>query len=375
MMRKHMRWQDIPADRYFSAALALSAEEDKRLATALDLLPESIIDAHTHIARSDDVDDLSAEFLGHVVSTFPVYSLEMAATAKRALWRGKQVRSARMAHAVAGYRHATINEHLHSDLPARDLFIAFGLASSTSDIHRLLSRGGVSALKMYFHSVDPPLRTVREVFPDPVLEAAQAARVPIILHLPTSLPCGLKEVRDVALRYPLLTIILAHLGGHGGQMLTPEVSAAFLAIAELPRVFMDTAFIFDCDLVNAALRALGPNRILFGSDEPLSLIRATAYEHPKLGPRLYAPGYHWSTEDGPPPEVTNRARTLLHIQILEAIINAVDGDQHILQAIFCDNAFRLFGSALDPSPAQNRPDQSESIQIERSSSDPARTIE
>jgi len=359
MSREHVRWQDIPANRYFSAGLALSAEEGERLGAALDVLPESIVDAHTHVARCDDVQDLSVELLGHVVSTFPVYSLEMAAAAKRVLWPGKQVRSARMAHAVAGYRHAAINEHLHSDLPAGDLLIAFGLASSPSDVHRLLSRDGVAALKMYFHSVDPPLRTVGEVFPESALRAAQAARVPIVLHLPTSLPDGLEEVRDVATRYPLLPIILAHVGGHGGQTLTPQISAAFRAIAELPTVFMDTAFILDSDLVNAAVQALGPSRILFGSDEPLSLIRATAYAHPRLGPRLYAPGYHWSTDDGPPAEVTTRAPTLLHIQILEAIIDAVDGDQQSLQAIFCDNALHLFGRALGPGRAQNRPDQSE----------------
>ena len=352
MKRKHMRWQDIPAEDYFSAALALSAEEDERLTCALNVLPENIIDAHTHVARCDDLQDLSAELMSHVVSTFPVYSLEMAAAAKSVLWPGKEVRSARMALPVAGYRHAAINEYLHSDMPAGDFLIAFGLASSPSDVHRALSRGGVSALKMYFRSVDPPLRTVREVFPEPSLEAAQAARVPIILHLPTSLPDGLEEVRELATRYPLLPIILAHLGGHGGQTLTPEIFDSFRAIAELPTVFMDTAFVFDRDLLSAALQALGPSRILFGTDEPLSLIRATAYEHPHLGPRLYAPGYHWGTDDGPPREVCRQAPTLLHIQMLEAIIDAVDSDQKVLQAIFCDNALRLFGPALDPGGTQ-----------------------
>jgi predicted TIM-barrel fold metal-dependent hydrolase len=337
-----MRWQDIPSERYLSAALALSAEECDRLQAALAVLPESIIDAHTHIARSQDVGALSAELLGHVVSTFPVYSLEMADAAKRVLWPGKQVRSARMAHALTGYRHAAINDHLQSDLPAADFLVGFGLASAPSDVGRLLSSGGVAALKMYFHSVDPPLRTVAEVFPGSVLRAAEAEGVPIILHLPTSLPDGLGEVLDVAIRHPLLTIILAHLGGHGGQTLTQELPAAFHAIAEVPTVFLDTAFVLDRSLVRAAVQALGPSRILFGTDEPLSLVRATAYVHPQLGPRLYAPGYHWSRDDGAPNEVIGQAPTLLHIQILEAIIEAVDGHRPSLQAIFHDNGLRLF---------------------------------
>lgn len=337
-----MRWQDIPTDSYLADALALSAEERGRLRAALAVLPDSIVDAHTHISRRQDVEHMSAELLGHVVSTFPLYSLEMAEAAKRVLWPGKQLRAARMAHAVTGYRHAAINEHLQADLPAADFFIGFGLASAPLDVCRLFPTGGVAALKMYFHSVDPPLRTVAEVFPESVLRAAEVAGVPIILHLPTSLPDGLDEVRDVAIRHPQLTVILAHLGGQGGQTLTRPVVAAFHAIAELPTVFMDTAFVFDRDLVRAAVQALGPARILFGTDEPLSLIRAIAYVHPRLGPRLYAPGYHWSRDDGAPKEVTGGTPILLHIQLLEAIIDAVERDRQSLQAIFHDNALRLF---------------------------------
>lgn len=373
MSREYARWQDIPADRYYTAALTLSAGEGERLGAALAVLPERIVDAHAHVARCEDLQDLSADLLGHVVSTFPVYSLEMAEAAKRVLWHGKQVRSARMAHAVAGYRHAAINAYLRSDLPTGDFFIAFGLASSPSDVHGLLSGGGIAALKMYFRSVDPPLRTAVDVFPEPALRVAEAASVPILLHLPTSLPDGLEEVRDLATRHPLLPIILAHLGGHGGQTLTPQLPAAFRAIAELPTVYMDTAFVFDRDLLHAAVHALGPSRILFGTDEPLSLIRATGYVHPRLGPRLYAPEYHWSTDDDPPAEVTRRGRTLLHIEMLEAIIDATDGDQQILQAIFHDNALRLFERALGPGPPEARLDQSEPISIARSSFELAST--
>lgn len=339
---KYLSWQDIPSDRYFSSALALSAMEGERLDAALELLPDSIIDAHTHVSREQDVTSLSCELLGHVVSTFPTYSLEMAVAAKHVLWPGKQLRSARMAHAVVGYRHAAINEYLLSELPIGDFFIAFGLASSPSAVEQLLAQGGVAALKMYFHSVDPPHLTVSEVFPDPVLRAAEAARVPIVLHLPSSLPDGIDEVRAVAARYPLLPIILAHLGGHGGHSFTPRHPAAFRAIAELPTVHMDTALVLDRDLVQAAVQALGPSRILFGTDEPLSLIRATQYVHHRLGSRLYAPEYHWSRDNDTPEEISSRVPTLLHIQMLEAIINAVDRDQQSLRAIFHDNALRLF---------------------------------
>lgn len=84
------------------------------------------------------------------------------------------------------------------------------------------------------------------------------------------------------------------------------------------------------------------DRILFGTDEPLSLIRATSYEHPHLGERLYAPGYHWANDNDPPKTVKNQISVLLHIQIIEAITEAVSYNQEELKQIFYDNAERLF---------------------------------
>lgn len=339
-----MLWQDVPGDRYLDEALCLSADERTRLEIALARLPPIIIDTHTHVARAADIEHLNANFLSHTVSTFPVYTLAMAERAKRILWPGKIVRSARMAHAVAGYRHSAINDYISAQIPPGDLVIGFGVPAEASEACRRVSAGEFAALKMYFRSVEPPLRTVREVFPDTVLDAAQTAQIPIILHLPRSLPDGLSEVLDLVSRYPQLTVILAHLGGQGGQFLTDGVIHAFRALTDVPSVLMDTALVFDRNLVRTAIHILGASRILFGTDEPLSLIRATAYTHPTHGPRLFAPGYHWAQEDRAPNEVRERVPLLLHIQMIEALIAAVDADGPSLQAIFHDNANRLLGS-------------------------------
>lgn len=332
-----MTWHDIPSDQYFADALTLSSEERQRLEAALDVLPSTIIDAHTHIARGEDIDQIAPELLGHIVSTFPVYTLDMAESARRTLWPGKVLRAARMPHALVGYRHTAINNYLRSELPPTDIRIGFGLPSAPEEACRLAQSDGVAALKMYFHCVEPPLRTVVATFPETVLAAAETAGIPIILHLPTSLPGGLVEILDVVSRHPQLKIILAHLGGHGGQTLTEPILASFNRLASVPTIWMDTAFVFDRALIAAAVRALGPTRVIFGTDEPLSLIRAVAYCHPQLGGRLHAPAYHWCHRDEAPADVSRCAPILLHIQMLEAIVDAVGCDRALLQALFHDN--------------------------------------
>lgn len=337
-----MLWQDVPVKLYLDRALTLSRDEQSRLEGALAVLPSVIIDAHSHIARSVDIETLSTTLMSHIVSTFPVYTFQMAETVKRVLWTRKIVRSARMAHANSGYRHNVINEYLLRDLPKGDLMICFGLPNEPREIMQFILQKQVVALKMYFQSVDPPLSTVQEVFPDMILAAAEQQRIPIILHLPTPLPHGLSEVMEIAFRHPGLMIVLAHLGGHGGQGFTPQVRKAYAAIRDLKNVFMDTAFVWDSNLIHTAVDALGPERILFGTNEPLSLIRAIGYNHPQLGPRLYAPDYHWATDDDVPTTVRNQTPVLLHIQMIDAIVEAVSHDQGTLKQIFHDNAERLF---------------------------------
>jgi hypothetical protein len=107
------------------------------------------------------------------------------------------------------------------------------------DVCRRIAASELAAVKMYFRSVDPPLAHVRQVLPDVVLATAEAAGMPIVLHLPTSLPAGVDEVRDLADRHLRLRIILAHLGGHVGQFFSPPVLAAFDLLVDVPTVFMD----------------------------------------------------------------------------------------------------------------------------------------
>ncbi len=338
-------WQDVPVERYLNWALTLSEIEYSRLEAALALLPCNLIDAHTHVCRYGDIQTLSGSLMSHVVSTFPVFTFDMAARARSVLWPGKQFRSARMAHAICGYRHEAINDYLLRELPKGDLLVWFGLPSSPQAVIQSMERGEAVALKMYFHSVEPPLIKVRDIFPDPILKVATRLGIPIILHLPTALPDELGEVTETAQRHPGLNIMLAHLGGHGGQGWTPRIKGAYAELRDLPNVFMDTAFIWDANLIREAVNALGCERLLFGTDEPLSLIRATGYHHARLGPRLYAPDYHWTTDDDVPSTVTGQTPVLLHIQMVEAIVEAVSGDRNALKSIFHDNAQLLFSTS------------------------------
>ena len=91
-------------------------------------------------------------------------------------------------------------------------------------------------------------------------------------------------------------MVLAHLGLSklavpGLEKLSPEAS-------RINTVFMDTALNPSADVVAMSLRIFGPERLMFGSDEPLNLIRSVPYEHPEKGQRIVTDyQYHWVDQD------------------------------------------------------------------------------
>lgn len=337
-------WCEIPAEEYLTEALALSDSEEQCLEALSKALPATICDAHTHLSDTCEVSKYPKDLLTHAVSTFPAYSFDQAQSTRQILWPKKKVHSLRMAHAVRGYNYRAINKTISSRAAsAGDAYAAYGLPDDIAYTLGVLEKPNVRALKMYHAYREPPYERIVEIFPPPILEKAAKLGVPIILHLPRPLPHTTQEVLEVAVTYQSLIIVLAHIGGHGGQFFTPGIGAALRQLSASPNVLVDTAFVYDEALISAALSAFGPERVLFGTDEPLSLIRAVVYTHPKLGPRLYAPRYHWARDDHPPNYVASSIPKLLHILQLEASIAACRpfGDTAV-DAVFSANAKRVF---------------------------------
>jgi predicted TIM-barrel fold metal-dependent hydrolase len=323
-------------------ALHLTTDEKIRLSDLRNQLPGRIADAHTHVARQRDLNALPDELWSHAVSTFPWYPLDVADRVRSVLWPGKSVWALRMPHAVRGYDHRAINDYLAATC-TDDVRAGYGIPDDVEYTVRLISTCP-AALKMYYKYRQPEAKALWDVFPEPILEAAADAGVPIIVHLPQSLPTGLVDLIGLASRFPSLRVVVAHAGGGGGQFYRGDLDTCFAALAAIPVVvYFDTALVWDLRLLEVLLATVGPDRVLFGTDEPLSLIRGVPYQHPRLGPRLYAPRYHWASDDGAPPEVAATRPELLHLLQTEAVLRAVRPyGGSAVQAVFHDNAARLF---------------------------------
>ncbi len=146
--------------------------------------------------------------------------------------------------------------------------------------------------KMYYLANGVAKSNLYDYFPIPILETAQELEKPIVLHLPHSLYNSTEEVLELAKTMPDLKIILAHMGL--AHVVRPDLEKIMGQFAEHRNILADTSQVNDTGIISTALKTMGPEKVLFGTDEPLNLLRAVIYDNPDLGPRLLTDyPFHW----------------------------------------------------------------------------------
>lgn len=318
-----------------------------------DQLPSSIIDVHVHASEADHFDITQAQsILDKSASTFPETTIEQSQQIDALLHPGMNVRKLRFAHAFRGINHRAVNDYLLENSPEQDRVALFGISENDEEIEYTreeLRSGQYSGLKMYYCSSSEEKTKLYEYFPRPVLEVAEAVDVPIILHLPKTVSRSLDEIHAVAGDFPNLRIMLAHAGVTWTY--PANFPATMAEVASHPNVSVDTSGVTNPAIIATALEQLGPARVLYGSDEPLNLLREFTYENPDLGPRLLTDyPYHWVHQDEYEANKHLLPENLMYCELqqvdallvaIRSVASARRADAYI-QSIFHDNGQREF---------------------------------
>lgn len=312
-------------------------------------LPERIFDSHVHNALPEHVGEVPVRALRHMMSTFPWNTIVDSRVAQKLLYPNRHVRALRFSKALPGIDYRAVNVWLRQQVAGTDdLFALFGLQDDIDYTTERLHEWQPSALKMYYFVSDPPGTRILDVFPVEILSVCEELETPIILHLPRPITESIAELATIRDMFPSLKIVLAHLGM--ALYLRPGLADAFSQAAKLG-VWMDTACMEYGDVVKLALDCVGDEKIMFGSDEPLSLLRAAPYRHPAKGPRI-SPRmkYHWVQEDEwRDYSHIGQAALANHWQQLSAIREAVVSNstvEGLKERIFAGNAEALFGESI-----------------------------
>jgi uncharacterized protein len=341
---------DGPADQAartnLAFALRLSREEERLRAALLDWMPSVVFDVHVHANGRHTVGELSDYGWKQVRSSFPTWSIRDSAAVRDFLYGSRTVRMLRFAQPYKGIDHAAANAYLLANRPPGDAVALCGLPDDTNYTVGELKSSRYVALKMYPHYFEPPATTILGYFTPETVEAVPTG-LPLILHLPRPLADCVDELLRFIERFPDTRIVLAHLGRQ--PTATTAARRAFRLISTIPTLAMDCSMASNVQIHRLALTELGPDRIIFGSDEPMNLLRYSEFQHPERGRRFISRHpYHWLE-----PEMYQRYRhlakgaVLLHFAVIRALRNAISdvcpGDaEQAADSVFRANALRWF---------------------------------
>lgn len=332
-----------PTNRYLEWARDSPEPEHELRKQVLARLPTQIVDVHCHANGAGAVGIISEFGWRQVRSSFPSWSIEHSDEMRVTLFGDRLVRALRIAQPYRGIDHRKANGYLLQNSHSHDAVALCGLLDDISYTMEELRSGQYAALKMYPFFREPPYAELSDFFPDELVLEASRLGTPLIVHLATPLSTCTGDVVELALKAAGCTVILAHNGRE--QSASGAASLAFRRIASLPNVVVDCSMATAADVYALIFDTLGPSRVLYGSDEPMNLLRMMPFNHPQRGLRFVSPmRYHWLEA-----EMHAGFRhlaadcSLMHWQVLQSVLNEVDRSfgpeaASIIDGIFFKNA-------------------------------------
>ena len=164
--------------------------------------------------------------------------------------------------------------------------------------------GGFLGLKPYLEWAPPHIPsddiTIFDFLPRHHLEVADAHGWIVMLHIPRRGrlrdPLNLEMMLEIEHRYPNVRLVIAHIG----RAYCPEdVGDAFEILKDARRMHFDFCANTSAYAMEQLLRAVGPQRVVFGSDLPVVRMRMRRICEDGFYVNLVPPGLYGDVSDDP----------------------------------------------------------------------------
>ncbi|UCH35042.1 MAG: amidohydrolase family protein [Armatimonadota bacterium] len=317
-------------------------------------LPQRIVDIHVHVVLPEHCGPVSAERLeaNWAMEVGICQSWEQLRENYRVLFPGQQVSPLAFTGVYREMDTERGNDYVLAGLGdgqnnATGLFVTRP-DWSANRITDALAKGFVG-IKPY---PDLALQETQEVsiydfLPRTHLAALNEAGGILMLHLPRAgrlgAPENITEVLEIAEKHPRVNLIVAHVGR---AYCLPAAEHGLRHFADAPRIYFDVSANLNADVFQLALETVGPDRLLFGSDLPIMMMRGyrehvgEQYINNTDGP------YSWNVNRKSPEE--EATYTYYLYEGLRALIEALRRaglDAAAMERIMYANGARLLGEA------------------------------
>ncbi|RYI30399.1 amidohydrolase [Bacillus infantis] len=153
---------------------------------------------------------------------------------------------------------------------------------SAIEFETVISEGGFLGCKVYLNFAEPyiPEKEIRiyDFLPPHQLEVLNQHGWMVMLHIPRDGrlkdPVNLAQMIEIERKYPNIKLIIAHVG----RAYCPEdIGSAFAILSETQNMIFDISANTNSYVFTELIKAVGPKRILFGSDLPILRMRMKRY--------------------------------------------------------------------------------------------------
>lgn len=315
-------------------------------------LPSTIIDCHVHVGLSEHWRPVSPERCAEIwaMEVAKEQSWEQLRSAYRVLFPQQEVRALAFGWV---YREVDIernNAYVRAGISdprnkANGLFVTRPDYDSAA-ISEAMSQGFLG-IKPYpdLAATATGEPSIYDFLPPAHLAVLDQLAGILMLHLPRKGrlgdPDNIREVREISEAFPAIKIVIAHIGR---AYCLPTAQRGLPRLIEHQNLYFDTSANLNADVFQYALETIGPDRLLFGSDLPVTLMRGMR-DH--IGERYvnWTDGdYSWNINRKTPQEEANY--TFYLYEELRALIKAVERSglgQEALEKILYANSARLLG--------------------------------
>jgi predicted TIM-barrel fold metal-dependent hydrolase len=248
-----------------------------------DFLPDRMIDIHTHIwldrfrlrESSAPVRAVTWPFL--VAKENPV---EHLFETYRLMFPGKEVTPLVFSQVSLAYDIKAGNEYVQHCAQTYNLpsLMVTMPDQPASEFEEAIDRGGFLGCKVYLNFAAPyiPEKEIRiyDYLPPHQLEVLNRRGWMAMLHIPRDGrlkdPVNLAQMLEIERKYPSIKLIIAHVGR---AYCNEDVGNAFEVLAETKNMMFDFSANTNAYVFGQLIKAVGPKRILFGSDLPIVRMR------------------------------------------------------------------------------------------------------
>ena len=324
-----------------------------------DFLPDKIIDTHSHIWLSSLMtyeDDKADRVQAWPLKVAEENSIEDLVAGYKLYFPDKEVTPLFCPGNVRSKSSIErLNEYCSSSAAKYDYpFLTLTNPDWEADkVESIIKKDKSLGVKVYltFAPDYVPTEEIRifDFLPHHHLEMLNKNGLIALLHIARSKrlrdPLNLAQMLEIERRYPNVKLIIAHVG----RAYCPEdVGDAFEVLKDTKNMVFDLAANVNADVFEMLIDAVGPKRVLFGSDEPISRMRMKRICENGKYINLVAKGAYGDVSDDPcmrevPKEQSDKF-TFFMYEIIDALRRAAEKTgltDNDIEDMFYNNAMRI----------------------------------